>query len=241
MNFGDFVLVGTTDDLMQEKRVRGIADAIEFRIDQAEKPLAALEEYSGELPIIAGICPDNNGSLNPDYLDTLLASVEIDAVHAIDISLEKVRQNKDLVEVLTNSEADLIVSYYNFEHTPDQETLLEIAEEANSYGDIAKIMAMAQDIEDAITVLSFVDKCDNTDIPVSGTSLGPAGSHTRVIAPLYGSRIGYAPIDTDSDDSFSGEFPLEELNLLIEKARYEDNEIELHDMLKNNSKFQSGN
>jgi 3-dehydroquinate dehydratase-1 len=47
--------------------------------------------------------------------------------------------------------------------------------------------------------------------------MGELGSHTRVVAPLYGSRIGYAPLPSDDQEYAPGQLPIRELAAMIER------------------------
>lgn len=239
MNFSDFVLAGTTTDLAKEQKARSIADAIEFRMDLADDPFNSIKRYTGELPLIASLGTEDGKTVDISRNDSFLTALGSDAVKAVDIELDKVRHDEDTIEQINQYDVDRIISYYNFNQTPSQEKLLEIAKEGISIGDIAKISVMAQSPKDTITLLSAINECDQKGIPISGVSLGPIGSHTRIMAPLYGSRIGYAPIDLSEDIPYAGQFELKELQQLIENARYEDNDIELHELLADKPEFQN--
>lgn len=239
MNFTDFVLAGTTSDLAQEQKARNIADAIEFRMDLADNPSRSVERYSGELPLIASVGTKAEKSADISQNDPLLTVLESDAVKAVDIELDWARHNENAMKQINEYDVDRIISYYNFEQTPSQEELLKIAEEGVSIGDIAKLSVMAQNPHDTVTLLSTIDECTKKEIPISGVSLGEIGSHTRVMAPLYGSRIGYAPIDPSENIPHVGQFELKDLRQLIENAKYEDNNIELHTLLADKPEFQN--
>lgn len=240
MNFSDFVLVGTTSDLAREPKARGIADAIEFRMDLVDDPLSSIKRYKGELPLIVSNRVKNEGTVDADQRDSFLTALESDAIEAVEIELDRVRHNEELLNQIHEYDVNVITSYYDFKQTPRQKTLLKIVKEASSIGDIAKIEVMAQSSKDAITLLSVVDECSQEGIPISGISLGEIGAHTRVLAPLYGSRIGYAPIDLSENIPYSGRFELKYLQQQIENARYEDNDIELHELLADKPEFQNG-
>jgi 3-dehydroquinate dehydratase-1 len=49
-------------------------------------------------------------------------------------------------------------------------------------------------------------------------AMGEAGRHTRVVAPLYGSRIGYAPVDP-SRATAPGQYDLATLSRLVGELR----------------------
>jgi 3-dehydroquinate dehydratase-1 len=50
---------------------------------------------------------------------------------------------------------------------------------------------------------------------VATMAMGEAGRHSRAVAPLYGSRIGYAPVDP-ADATAPGQYDLETLRGLVE-------------------------
>jgi len=50
--------------------------------------------------------------------------------------------------------------------------------------------------------------------------MGAAGRHTRAVAPLYGSKIGYAPVDP-TEATAPGQYDLETLAELVERLQSE--------------------
>jgi 3-dehydroquinate dehydratase-1 len=48
--------------------------------------------------------------------------------------------------------------------------------------------------------------------------MGEAGRHSRAVAPLYGSRIAYAPVDPDRATA-PGQFDLATLSDLVDRLR----------------------
>ena len=51
---------------------------------------------------------------------------------------------------------------------------------------------------------------------VATMAMGEVGSHTRAVAPVYGSKIGYAPVD-EADATAPGQYDLESLSGLVAK------------------------
>jgi 3-dehydroquinate dehydratase-1 len=47
-------------------------------------------------------------------------------------------------------------------------------------------------------------------------AMGASGSHTRAVAPVYGSKIGYAPIDPDRATA-PGQYDLGTLRRLVDR------------------------
>jgi len=216
-----FTLAATTNDLTRETEVRGVADAIEFRMDKAERPVEQVSEYGGDLPIIA----TNRGkwfggqASDTGRLDRLFEVSEFDAVEMVDIELETVRGMSWVLEEFRENDVGIIVSFHGFEETPDVDTLLAIFEQGVRHGDIAKVAAFAEDYSDAIHMLEAVHVATTRGLRVAGISMGGLGSHTRVVAPLYGSELGYAPLASDTNSYAPGQIPIRKLALTIETLR----------------------
>jgi len=49
---------------------------------------------------------------------------------------------------------------------------------------------------------------------VATMAMGDVGSHTRAVAPVYGSKIGYAPVDPENATA-PGQYDLETLARLV--------------------------
>jgi 3-dehydroquinate dehydratase-1 len=223
-----FALAATTNDLTREKHVRDVADVVEFRMDKAEDPIEQLSSYAGELPIIA----TNRGqwfggqATDTGRLDRLFEASEFDAVEVVDIELETVRGTGWVVHEFRENDVDLIISFHEFEETPDVDTLLAIFEESTQHGDIAKVAAYAEGNSDALDMLRAVNTATNRGLNVAGISMGGIGSHTRVVAPLYGSKLGYAPLKTDTSDYAPGQIPIRKLRSMIDTLEVSEGEQE---------------
>ena len=53
---------------------------------------------------------------------------------------------------------------------------------------------------------------------VATMAMGEPGRHSRAVAPVYGSRIGYAPVDPD-EATAPGQYDLPTLRRLVEDLR----------------------
>ncbi len=213
-----FVLAATTNDLTREPKVRGVADVIEFRMDKAEDPIQQLAEYDGELPLIATNRGQSFGGQARDTgrLDVLFTASEFDCVEMVDIELETARGSDWLVPEFRDNDVEVIISYHAFEDTPDQETLDAIFDQCSQYGEIAKVATFAESHGDALRMLNAVHKATDEGKRVAGIAMGGVGSHTRVVAPLYGSKLGYAPLQSDTSEYAPGQIPIHTLASMIE-------------------------
>ena len=214
----EFTLAATTNDLTRERAVRDVADVVEFRIDGAEDPVAQLSAYDGELPILATNRARWFGGEAPDIgrLDRLFEASEFDAVQMVDIELETTRGTDSVIDEFRANDVEIITSYHAFEDTPDLDTLTALFEECAEYGDVAKVATYAADYADSLRMLEAVHAATSEGMRVAGISMGGIGSHTRVVAPLYGSKLGYAPLKSDGSEYAPGQIPIRELASMIE-------------------------
>lgn len=213
-----FTLAATTNDLTQEPAVRDVADIVEFRMDKASDPLAQLDAYDGGLPVLATNRAEWAGGHSGDSgrLDRLFEAADHAAVELVDVELETAREREAIAADLADAGVEVVVSFHDFDETPDDDALIDIFEECAEYGDIAKVAAAADDYGDTLRMLEAVYSATERGMRVAGISMGGVGSHTRVVAPLYGSELGYAPLADDETDYAPGQLPIRDLAALIE-------------------------
>lgn len=217
MQPGGFVLAATTNDLGREPEVRDVADVLEFRMDKATDPLTQLADYEGELPIIATNRAEWAGGDAPEEgrLDRLVAASEVDAVQHVDVELGTARERGGVIQDVRAHDVGIICSHHDFEATPDHEQLLELFEACARLGDIAKVATFAEDRGDALGLLTAVYEATQQDHRVAGMAMGADGSLSRVVAPFYGSVIGYAPLESDDEEYAPGQIPVHTLASII--------------------------
>ncbi|ELY59580.1 type I 3-dehydroquinate dehydratase [Natronolimnohabitans innermongolicus] len=217
MTVDEFALAATTNDLTREPKARDAADLLEFRLDSADEPIEQLAEYDGELPILATNRSRWFGGEANDRgrLDQLMAAAEFDAVEKVDVELETARGMQWVLEEFRDQDVELVISFHEFDETPSQEVLDAIIAECAEYGDIAKVATYAEDRSDCLRILSAIDTATQQGIRAAGIAMGELGSHTRVIGPLYGSALGYAPLESDSSEYAPGQIPLHRIDSLI--------------------------
>ena len=159
MDFEEFVLAAVVTDLADEPAAREHADAVEFRMDLAADPLPALDDYDGELPVIAtNRAAWEGGEADDDgRIDALAEAARSDGVAAVDVELAALTGDGDGdvdgpsgegAEALAAARANdtaTIVSTHDFEGTPDMATLAERLGEACSLGDVGKLAVTAED------------------------------------------------------------------------------------------------
>jgi 3-dehydroquinate dehydratase-1 len=223
MNFDDFVLAASTADLADEPAARENADAVEYRIDLSEAGVDALRGYDGALPIIATNRVEWEGGAAPDdsqRVADLVTAVEQPGVEAVDVELDAVETCQPVIEQARAEGVSVIVSVHDFEATPPAETLTELLERACAHGDVGKLAVTAGSVDDVLALLSATRRLTADDQTVATMAMGEPGRHSRAVAPLYGSRIGYAPVDP-ADATAPGQYDLRTLRELVGQLRSE--------------------
>jgi len=218
LSFDSFVLAASTADLADEPAARDHADAIEFRMDLADEPLAALEAYDGELPILATNRADWEGGEAADEgrLEALAEATAFEAVEAIDVELESILEGdaEGLLETARERDVSVVASAHDFEGTPPRKELVRTLTEAGKYADVAKLAVTAESKADTLALLSATEQLTSHGDTVATMAMGEVGSHTRAVAPVYGSKIGYAPVDP-TEATAPGQYDLETLAELV--------------------------
>ncbi|SDD20033.1 type I 3-dehydroquinate dehydratase [Natrinema hispanicum] len=218
LDFDSFVLTAATADLSDEPAAREHADAVEFRMDLADEPLAALEAYDGELPILATNRADWEGGEAKDEgrLEALADATACEAVEAIDIELKSILEGEAeaLLETARERDVSIVASVHDFEGTPPRKELVRTLTEAGKYADVAKLAVTAESKADTLALLSATEQLTSHGDTVATMAMGEVGSHTRAVAPVYGSKIGYAPVDPENATA-PGQYDLETLAELV--------------------------
>jgi 3-dehydroquinate dehydratase-1 len=223
LSFEAFVLAAATADLAEEPAAREHADCVEFRMDLAEgDPLDALAAYDGDLPLLVTDRPEWEGGEAADEgrIADLVTAVEHEAVAAVDIELHEVAggEGLDVVDAARDAGVAVVVSVHDFDGTPPRSELRRLIDRASEHGDVAKLAVTAESPDDTLALLAVTRAHDSAGRTVATMAMGEAGRHTRVVAPLYGSRIGYAPVDP-SRATAPGQYDLATLSRLVEELR----------------------
>lgn len=220
LSFDSFVLAASTADLADEPTARDVADAVEFRMDLASDPLDALGGYDGELPILATNRATWEGGESDaserERLDTLVSAAEFDAVAAVDIELASLRDETgaDAAKRARDAGAPIVASVHDFDRTPARSELLRLLNEATTLGDVGKLAVTAHSNADALRLLEATQTATEWGNPVATMAMGEAGRHTRAVAPVYGSKIGYAPVDPENATA-PGQYDARTLRTLV--------------------------
>lgn len=232
LDFDDFVLAAATDDLTAEPAARKHADAVEFRLDLATDPLDQLAAYDGELPLVVTNRAAWEGGEADDEtrrLDTLETALDQEAVAAVDlecgaldgsVAAADTDRARELRDAAHEAGVSVIASIHDFESTPAVDELVDLLERADDEGDVGKLAVTATDRADALAVLSATHRAVESGWTVATMAMGAAGQHTRAVAPVYGSAIGYAPVDP-AGATAPGQYDLATLRRLVDELSTE--------------------
>jgi len=223
MDYSEFVLAAATADLADatDPTAREHADAVEFRMDLADgDPLASLAEYDGDLPVIATNRVEWEGGEAPDTparREALLQAADHPAVEAVDVELEAIRRGDAAgLPDRVGRDVDVIVSVHDFDRTPSREDLHTLLDAAVDHGDVGKLVTTAETVDDVPPLLSVTREFAAYPEPVATMAMGEPGRHSRAVAPVYGSAIGYAPVDPAAATA-PGQFDLATLAELVDR------------------------
>ena len=227
--FEEFVLTASTADLSEEPRAREHADAVEFRMDLADAPLVQLDAYDGELPLLVTNRASWEGGEAADVTryDELSTALGHDAVDAVDVELAALRGNAPegershataLRDTAREEGVRVVVSVHDFESTPEPAALVDLLADAASEGDVGKLATTATAPGDALAMIEATHEATAAGHRVATMCMGEPGRHTRAVTPIYGSKIGYAPVDP-ANATAPGQYPLATLRRLVDGLR----------------------
>jgi 3-dehydroquinate dehydratase-1 len=245
MNFEEFVLAASVTDLADEPAAREHADAVEFRMDLADDPLAALRNYDGELPVIAtnrAAWEGGEAADDEDRLSKLAEAAELACVEAVDVELESLRAGageravgnerasasrgasdhesagERVAERARENGTTVVASVHDFERTPPQSDLRDLLADATERADVGKLAVTAEERGDVLDLLAVTHEFAAAGERVATMAMGAPGRHSRAVAPLYGSRIGYAPVESENATA-PGQYDLATLRELVQSLK----------------------
>jgi 3-dehydroquinate dehydratase-1 len=208
------------------------ADILEIRLDllgirDLERAAEVIREIKSEigLPVIV---TNRSGAEGGKWegkeedriglLRSLLSSN--DGPDAIDIELSADRKDRDkVIKAARDHGKTVIASSHDFLKTPSLQDMKTIIEEMFLAGaDIAKLAVMPQSMEDTLGLLRITLDFKDTGKSVCTIAMGRQGKHTRVVAPLYGSVLTYASIESDASAA-PGQLSVGELKKIMEMLK----------------------
>jgi 3-dehydroquinate dehydratase I len=166
--------------------LQGLAFA-EVRMDAVDMTVRDVARlFTGRIDLIATCRP---GRLSdPERKDLLMAAIGEGAAY-VDVEIESEQgMRDDIIRKARSKGCKVIVSFHNYDETPEREELKRIEARCFDAGaDIVKIACMARSTGDNARLLGLLDG----GRPLVVIGMGAMGSVTRIMAPLLGSPFTY--------------------------------------------------
>jgi 3-dehydroquinate dehydratase I len=198
-----------------ENSIKAGADIVEFRIDAMDHPnpddvLNIIKDINHPL-IATNRRIDEGGFFKGSESERTEILLEA-AKHAdiIDVELET---DLDQMNKIIKVSKSTIISYHDFEKTPQVDILLEVVNRERKLGDLAKFAVMPNNISDTLVVLNVLSQVEKT----IGISMGDLGRYTRIVAPLFGSPITFASLNSKSAP---GQLDIQSTKNLLDKLEF---------------------
>jgi 3-dehydroquinate dehydratase-1 len=208
-------------------------DLIEWRVDFFEgignTPLVIelagnIKQAAGAIPIIFTRRSMNEGGEcialdEDDVVKLYVAACASGCVDIIDYELSNPAENlARLRNTSRDNDVAMIMSYHNFQSTPDAAALTaKFMEAARQGADIAKVAVMPRIPEDVLTLLgATLQASESCGIPVIGMAMGGLGSLSRMVGGVYGSAVTFA---VGKSSSAPGQVSIEDLRTVLALVR----------------------
>ncbi len=204
-------------------------DLVEWRVDLFEdiedvekikEVLNQIKELTQNIPVIFTCRHQSEGgrcSLDPEIRYNIFREVlETGVVDLLDIEmLNGEGYINSIRKLLDQYSKKLILSYHNFQTTPDEQFIINKLFEGQSLGaDIVKVALMPNTPNDVMTLLSATGKAwKNIDIPMITMAMGELGRISRVWGNAFGSEITFASM---RQASAPGQIEFGDLKRIIE-------------------------
>ncbi len=186
------------------------ADVLEFRIDGLKNPNIneiknTIEEINFPMIATNRINTEGGSFIGSEEERFNILYECADLVDYVDIELQS---NDEYIHKIHETGVTTIVSYHDFEKTPNLNEITYIVEKEQKLGDIAKVAFMPQDLEDTLTILAVLSHFEDT----IAISMGDLGSYTRVMASKFNSPITFA---AGTDVTAPGQIDIETMKSLL--------------------------
>lgn len=196
-----------------EKAEDGKADFIEVRLDGL-KDYDALADIAshGNVPLIAANRSlENKGVFSGSEIEreqTLCDAAKMGFEYVdLEVSMPEL---ENVAKNIRQRDTKLVISFHDFNGTPDLERMLKILNEETALGaDVCKIVTTAKRVEDNLTVLDFLSKVSRSHRVVS-FCMGELGRLSRFMSPFFGAYFTIASLD-GGEKTALGQLSIEEM------------------------------
>jgi 3-dehydroquinate dehydratase I len=183
-------IVGTLSSFVIPQTAHAICDLIELRLDLIGENFSKIETA---LPLLLTIRSKTEGGhwSGSDAQRLTMYREFMPHVAAIDIELNSPIA-AEVCEIARHAGKASIVSFHDFNATPDLDVLLDIVQDAQQVGSIVKIVTLANEESDVDTLRALLGK---RRAPICVMGMGEHAAKTRVEFPKLGSCLTYGYLD----------------------------------------------
>ena len=126
--------------------------------------------------------------------------------YLLDVEFETLRKDKKFVKSMKTSKTKILVSWHDFEKTPNLISLKKTLREMTKFSDFVKIVTMAKTVNDATKILSLYSNISKTKL--IAFSMGEEAKFTRILCLHMGSPFTYVSL---GKAVAPGQFSLDEI------------------------------
>ncbi len=184
----------------------------EIRIDKLDMNIDQLNALFASGKSLIATCRPGKYT-EQERLDRLKSAIAAGASY-IDIELEAdIDYRKELLDMAGKHGCKIIISYHNFDSTPEVDELNVILRQCFNYSaDIAKIITTVNANADKAKILSLYAYAKDLNIIAFG--MGEEGRITRVIAPFMGAPFTYVSLSAGKETA-PGQLSKEEMQDIL--------------------------
>jgi 3-dehydroquinate dehydratase-1 len=177
-------------------------DFIEFRFDYLEDfenlnvILENISKYSKQsIYTLRPVSEGGKFAENDSKRVSLLKILALARPMLLDLEYVLVSTNNEMADFIDKNEIRTLVSWHDFEGTPDEDTLVDMVDKMRIFSQFIKIVTTANTIEDTISTLKIYSLID-TSISLIAFSMGELGIISRVLCNIVGDApFTYATVD----------------------------------------------
>jgi 3-dehydroquinate dehydratase type I len=196
-----------------EKAERMGADIAEIRLDYLEN-FDGIEKAveNAKIPLIATNRQfEQGGKRRQNENERVKLLLEAARMGFSFVDLEITTPNiETIMKDLKKKNAKTILSFHNFNETPNTEELRKIvASQIRMGADICKLVTTANNLNDNLTCLSLVAEISGKT-PIICFAMGKLGIISRILSPVFGGYLTYASLKTGMETA-PGQISIERL------------------------------
>jgi 3-dehydroquinate dehydratase type I len=197
------IAAARTEEVIEKmERAATLADLVELRIDRI--PGADLKRLlsARRAPVIVTNRRREEGGgfagTEEERIDLLKEAVRLGADYIdVETATDPVLI-RGLRKTIAGTSTQLIVSWHDFSGTPSPEFLkAKLTKCMADSPAIAKIVTLASTATDCLRLLELIPYAQQQDQAIIAFCMGKPGKISRIIAPLLGSVLSYASLESD--------------------------------------------